>query len=41
MSELVEDGDEIVAIRVIELDEDGQLSSCVNEDTNADECRKT
>jgi hypothetical protein len=24
MSELVEDGDEIVAIRVIELDEDGQ-----------------
>lgn len=27
MSELVEDGDEIVAIRVIELDEDGELSS--------------
>lgn len=26
MSELVEDGDEIVAIRVIELDEDGQCS---------------
>jgi hypothetical protein len=27
MSELVEDGDEIVAIRVIELDEDGESSS--------------
>jgi predicted RNA-binding protein with RPS1 domain len=27
MSELVEDGDEIVAIRVIELDEDGQCLS--------------
>jgi len=27
MSELVEDGDEIVAIRVIELDEDGKRFS--------------
>jgi hypothetical protein len=29
MSELVEDGDEIVAIRVIELDEDGECLSLV------------
>ena len=30
MSELVEDGDEIVAIRVIELDEDGKRFSVIS-----------
>jgi hypothetical protein len=35
MSELVEDGDEIVAIRVIELDEDGQ---CLSLDISLRQC---
>jgi hypothetical protein len=39
MSELVEDGDEIVAIRVIELDEDGQLRM-QSPRNKADNCRE-
>jgi len=41
MTELVEDGDEIVAIRVIELDDDGQRISRLYPSIDADVCRET
>ena len=40
MAELVEDGDEIVAIRVIELDEDGQCTVLVIHQIKADSAER-